>query len=140
MALDDLIEKSFSFWYDAHQHCDTCGQITEISRKTKISGTNGILIVKLDLFSFDKKNIKQKSSKWKLKAVPTTTVDICGDSYSVNSAVLHCNNESTDHYTALLRDRRTEWIHVDDANITKMRWPRNSKDVLLLFLERRKCK
>ncbi|XP_063981493.1 uncharacterized protein LOC135164767 [Diachasmimorpha longicaudata] len=116
VSLDDLIKRSLSCWYDVSHHCDNCGHFTDASRKTCLSSSCG--------------DVKRKISSWKLKAVPTTIVNNCGDSYSVHSAVLDGKIGKNDHYISLLVDKKTDWIKTHDTNIAKMRWPRNSKDWL----------
>ena len=95
---------------------------------------NSSLIMKLDIFSLTDKDItKVKNLKInEIRAVLT----IRNKKFKVVSAIfLHGDNISSETYDIMMR-RGKNWINVDGQTVKKSSWPRSSKDIFILFLER----
>ena len=72
----------------------------------------------------------------KINEVPKAVVTIRNRKFRVVSAIFHNSNSilSGYYYNMLRQDKN--WIKVENNNVKKSSWPRSSKDVYILFLER----
>ncbi|CAK1598256.1 unnamed protein product [Parnassius mnemosyne] len=72
-----------------------------------------------------------------IKSVPTSKIVLCDNSYSVISAIFcyYIDNE-INRYSAIIKNK-SAWIELDDLNVKSIRWPTNSKNACILFLEKK---
>lgn len=71
-----------------------------------------------------------------IKSIPTTKLNVCNNSYKVVSAIFRYSIQKVYHYSCYIGDKKSGWIHVDDLNIQRQRWPNNAKDAYMFFLKR----
>lgn len=131
-TMQEIIDDNIINWKDMKLPCNVCK--FPLRQRTKVAFTHRIIIIQLLLF--DVINGKVEKKKCSIKSVSQAKILINGRSYKVISAIFHHGETvSSGHYTAMLRCKGTTWISVDDLNVAKKNWPRNSKDVYILFLE-----
>lgn len=84
----------------------------------------------------DKATSKMYKKNYSIKAVPTSTITICGTKYKVTSVLFHDGPVMHEgHYTSMLRYGRSSWIFASDTKTDKKSWPRNAKGSYIFFLE-----
>lgn len=138
LTLQEVIEYSLSQWTSIEGHCARCDAMNRLM-KTSVSTTNHVLILQLKLMAFNKDTSELSKTNFSIKAVPSTTITVCGEKFKVKSALFHHGRTIfKGHYTSLLRSGTSSWILVDDTKIEKKSWPRNAKDSYMFFLEKTK--
>lgn len=115
--------------------CMVC-HAPNVVERFDMSALETIVVLKFLIFEITNGKIEKK--KCNIKAIPTTTVRINQDSYTVLSAIFHHgDNIEHGHFTSMLRSKdKKGWISVDDLKVEKRSWPRNGKDLYILFLQR----
>ncbi|KAK0167673.1 hypothetical protein PV328_012446 [Microctonus aethiopoides] len=135
--LKEVLNSTFSHWYQSREEsCENCTS-SNIMFKNELVLTKDIIVIHFILFSLQNGKM-MKTNKIHLRAVPTTKVLVAGQSYKVMNAIFHHGPSIEEgHYTSICRDGTSNgWIEVDDTNIRKTSWPRNAKNVCMLFLRK----
>jgi len=100
--------------------------------------TKEILIINLISFSLQDNKLVKIPHKFSLCAVPTTKILIAGQAYKVMNAIFHhgsCIEKG--HYTSMCREGTSRiWIDINDAQVAKKQWPKDAKDIEILFLQK----
>ncbi|XP_066598401.1 uncharacterized protein [Prorops nasuta] len=133
--LTELIKQNYSIWIKQKLPCQLCNG-TEQLKKVEITTTSKVLIIQLVLF----KQVNDQFTKIQqcgIKSIPTTKLRINDNAYKILSAIFH-NGTTIDegYYISMLRHSGSSWIVVDDEKITNTNWPRNAKNIYILFLEK----
>ncbi|XP_078051870.1 uncharacterized protein LOC144478021 [Augochlora pura] len=133
MNLEEMVSAIFSKWHAFDSPCEHCG--SSRIHKADITSASQLVIIHLKIFSVQNQRVS-KINNVNIKAVPTTILHIASKSYRVISAILH-HGESINkgHYTCLLRQKNSKWIHADDCNIRPTRWLRGAKDAYMFILD-----
>lgn len=131
--LQDLIDNTFSHWHQSfNELCEFCAG-NNILLKNELISTQNIIAIRIFL-SQDYKLVTKCNIN--LCAIPTTKVLIAGQYYKVMNAIFLHGNIDNGHYTSICREGISEWIEVDDTQIRKRQWPRGSKDIYMIFLQK----
>ncbi|KYN13100.1 ATP-dependent DNA helicase PIF1 [Trachymyrmex cornetzi] len=135
--LDDLLKNTFSsHWCQTFDKlCECCRRNDILFKSELVLRTKEILIINLISFSSDGDKLVKIPHKFSLRAVPTAKIIMAGQTYKVMSAIFHygfCIDEG--HYTSMREG--TSWIEIDHAQVIKKQWPRDTKDVSILFLQK----
>lgn len=78
----------------------------------------------------------QKNTNLLLSKIPQSKITFCDKNYTLSGAVFHHGKTASGgHYTAVIRKLKY-WFKADDTRISKCSWPRNSKDIYILFFEK----
>jgi len=135
--LNDLLNITFSHWYQSHnESCEYCTG-NDIIYKNEITLTKEIIVIHLILFLSQDDKLMKTTSEFNLRAVPTTKVLIAGQSYKTMNAIFHHGSSINEgHYVSICREGRSSiWVEVDDMQVKKRQWPRGAKDVSIIFLQ-----
>lgn len=136
LTLQEIIEHSFSQWNSIQGKCVCCGAINRLAKTSK-SISNQVLILQLKILAFNENTLQLSKINCSNKAIPTSTITVCGQKYKVKSALFHCGQHIyKGHYTSMLRYGTSSWILVDDTKVEKKNWPQNAKDSYMFFLEK----
>lgn len=132
-SLQELIEFNFDRWINIEGvFCKNPSCRQQMIQTRKIEDPKDVIIFELQLAT----NIRnQKITNFQLKSVPQTVLNICNKSYVLAGAIFHHGDflvHPSNHYTAILRKENT-FFKANDSNISKCNWPRNSRDLYMLF-------
>ena len=136
--LNDLLNISFSHWFELHdKSCERC-EGNELLVKKEIKLTKQIVIICLSLFSLQNGSLVKVPQKFNLCAIPTSKILIAGQVYKVMNAIFHHGScIENGHFISMCREGSySDWIEADDVQVTKKQWPRGAKDIYILFLEK----
>jgi len=115
--LNDLLN-TFSHWCQlCDKSCERCRK-SDILFKNELTLTKEIIIIRLNIFSLQDNKLVKIPQKLNLSTIPTTKVLIAEQG----------------HYTSMCREDRS-WIEIHDAQIKKKQWPKDAKDIYILFLQ-----
>jgi len=71
-----------------------------------------------------------------LRAVPITKINIVGQLFKVMNAIFY-HHVSKKVITSICRKGISNiWIEVNDAQIGKRQWPRDARDICIIFLQK----
>ena len=133
LNLQEIIEYRLSQWGSIRgqgNHCCATNRIMKIS----IFNTNQVFILQLILVTVYKYNFQTLKINYSIKALPTTSITVCGKTYEVKRALFHHgHNVYEGRYTSMLRSGTTSWISVDYDKIQKKSSPRNAKNTYTFF-------
>lgn len=120
--------------------CDLCHEYNAIE-KFEIRDTKKILILTLNVIIQEVDSQNQLTFyriPLQLNSLPTTVLDICGFKYQLKSAIFHFGEygKMQNHYTAYIK-QADGWYCANDGNISKTQWARGSKNVYILFYEKK---
>ncbi|CAK1592216.1 unnamed protein product [Parnassius mnemosyne] len=132
--LQELIDKQHGHWFNTLKFCNKCQKGQNTYRKVTFNSCQQIIVIALNI-SVSKIN-KNKQTGF-IKSVPTSKIVLCDNSYSVISAIFcyYIDNE-INRYSAIIKNK-SAWIELDDLNVKSIRWPTNSKNACILFLEKK---
>lgn len=104
--------------------------------KNELIFAQNVIVIQIKLFSLeDGKLLKHKLN---IRAIPTTKVLIAGQFYKVMSAIFHhgpCINNG--YYTSMCREGNSNvWIEAYDTQVKKRQWPKNAKNIYIIFLRK----
>lgn len=134
--LQELVNITFSHWYQSFNDlCEHCSRNVMLVKNELIFAQN-VIVIQIKLFSLeDGKLLKHKLN---IRAVPTTKVLIAGQFYKVMSAIFHhgpCINNG--YYTSMCREGNSNvWIEAYDTQVKKRQWPKNAKNIYIIFLRK----
>lgn len=107
--------------------CENCG--ASLQTKSAVENTRRVLmfaIIRSDQFY-------NKICNLSISNVPQTELQFGNKKYVLSSAIFHHGeNSQSGHYTAILR-KDGKFYCANDGTISKVSWPRNSKDLYMLF-------
>jgi ubiquitin C-terminal hydrolase len=133
--IQELVDYNFYSWNSdlcKEVKCPHCNNLNVLTTRTEIKNTQNILIFSLQLTN---SNI-QKNTNLLLSGVPQSKITFCDKNYTLSGAIFHHGETvSKGHYTAVVRKNK-HWFKADDNTISKCSWPRNSKDIYILFFEK----
>jgi len=128
LNINELISFNFGIWKNIENStCSNCGAC--LQSQSLIENSGRVLIFSLCLVD----QLNTKITNLNLTNIPQTELRFENKRYVLSSAVFHHGpgfNEG--HYTAVLR-KVGKFYKANDATISKCPWPRNSKDLYLLF-------
>ena len=93
------------------------------------------MIVKLEIFSLNKTG-SCRIKNLKVNDVPRTVVTIRNKKFKVISGIFHHGTTVNSGYHDNMIRQGKDWIKIINKSVKKSPWPRSSKDVYILFLER----
>jgi len=80
---------------------------------------NGIVIIRLIIFSLQNNKLVKIPQKFNLSIIPTTKILIIEQEYKVMNAIFHHRlSIKQGYYTSICREERS-WIEIHDAQIKK---------------------
>ena len=133
--LQDIIDYNAANWMNSEASCTNCETGTFLE-KLEVLRTSNILIIVLKLFGY-KDNQTFKIKDLKIKSIPNAVVKLHNENFKTLSAIFHHGDDwDGGHYTAMLRSEESKWIKTDDLEVNKSNWPKNAKDMYILFLEK----
>lgn len=132
-TLQYICDHNFNLWPEVDECNKGCK--TRRIKNTEIKLLCSSLILKLEVLSIDKFGSRTKKN-YKINQVPTKEVTICHKKFKVVSAIFHqgCDYNSGSYYSMLRQGKN--WIKACNTHVQKSSWPRSSKDLYMLFLER----
>ena len=69
-----------------------------------------------------------------MSTIITTKVVITGSTYKIVRAIFHYGQDlEKGHYTSMFRGNTSSWTYVNDSSIENKTWPRNVRDIDMLF-------
>lgn len=127
-TLNQLISANIDNWRPiVGSECAKCGN--PLRMRTLLENTRRVMIFALQIAN----NYYEKINNLDISDVPRTTLKFGEKSYVLSGAVFHHgHNIHGGHYTAVLR-KNGLFYRADDGIISQCNWPRNSKDLYLLF-------
>ena len=122
-------------WKSSSQKlCKQCSE--QIFTKIEITTPPIIIIMQLLSFSYDENGNIIKEINCKITAAPQP-ISICNKKYKLLSAVFHNGpHPQNGSYSCMIRDGRSAWKCIDNDKINQTKWPKNAKNVYILFLQR----
>lgn len=126
----ELLESNFHTWkaIESPGHCEACN-VVSLETKGSIQNPGRVLIFQLNIVN----DFYQKVNNLKLSGVPSTEIKINDKIYSFSGAVFHHGKSiNSGHYTAIVR-KNNQFYKINDNVVSICTWPRNSKEVYLLF-------
>lgn len=133
LNMQALIDFNFNTWTTiVGSTCSNreCSQLKSQTRQ--IENPKEVLIFQLQLST----NIaNQKITNLELKSVPQTELNIHNKRYVLAGAIFHHGRflvHNSNHYTAIVR-KGNSFFEANDTFISRRNWPRNSKDLFVLF-------
>lgn len=137
-TLQSMLDQSNSHWqYHSDLVCTNCKTAATFLEKKQINSSSDILVLRLNIFDCINNKRMRKKTQHLIKTVPSTKLMHCGNTYKVMSCIFHSSTDALhEHYTALIRDQKTDWLQIDGTSINKVRWPVNSKNAYIFMLEK----
>lgn len=132
-TLQYICDHNFNLWPEVDECNKGCK--TRRIKNTEIRLSCSSLILKLEVLSIGRFGSLTKKN-YKINQVPTKDVTICNKKFKVVSAIFHQGSDyNSGSYYNMLRQGKN-WIKVCNTHVEKASWPRSSKDLYMLFLER----
>lgn len=136
LTLQEVIDGNLPQWRSVDSPCNNCPAMKRDVRFT-LTTVQKVLVILLSLPSVDSKSSKRSKKQCKIKAVPSSKIKLCGQTFKVISAIFYYGgNDNSGHYTCMIRQGRSTWINADDTTIEKKTWPVNANNAYMLFLSR----
>lgn len=137
--INTILSNSFRTQEVPDYKCDSCHRYG--GKKTEdILNVNNIFIIRLNILLQnvgDNGEITFYRVPLKINALPTTTLNIAGNRYQLKSSVFNFGESpNSGHYTAYIR-QDDGWYCANDTNVSKIQWPRGSKNTYILFYEKK---
>lgn len=131
----ELLEYNFNSWNSdlcTEAKCPNCNNLNVLTSRTTIQNTQNVLIFSLQLINSN----YQKNTNLLLSGVPQSKITFCNKNYTLSGAIFHYGETvSRGHYTAVVRKNK-HWFKADDSIVSECSWPRNSKNIYILFFEK----
>lgn len=136
--LQELIDSSFGYWFSNLKFCENCKEIKDTLTKISLNSLQQLLVLKLDLSIKGKNKKLIYKKKGFIKSAPKAKISICNTIYSVVSGIFNTSKDgySDNHYVAMIKQNST-WIQIDDETVQSARWPANSKNACVFFLQKK---
>ncbi|RYX87045.1 hypothetical protein EON73_02200 [bacterium] len=127
--MKELISCNFGNWTNILDNiCRNCGGAS-IQQKVTLENTRNVIIFSLMIADVSYNNV----CDFALSVVSQTELMFGNKKYVLSGATFHHgNNFHMGHYTSIVR-KNNEFYRTNDGTVTKESWPRNSKDLYLLF-------
>jgi len=98
--------------------------------------TKEIVIIRLTIFSLQDNKLIKIPQKFNLSVIPTTKILIIEQEYKVMNAIFyHGSDTEQGHYVSMCREE-SSCIEIDNAQIKKKQWPKDAKNIYILFLQK----
>lgn len=134
-SIQELIDFNYAPVELVDSYCDYC--MHQRTQRRVIENPSDVLIFHLQLAT----NVpNEKITNFKLSNVAQSTLKICEKEYVLSGAIFHHGTrlvDSSNHYTAIIR-KNNMFIKANDSILSKCSWPRQSKDLFVLFYEIKK--
>lgn len=94
LTLQGLIDQNLAQWKATDIPCDNCSATNRHVRYS-LSSVSKILVIVLTLPAVDLKTGKKTKKQFKIKAVPSSKIKLCGHTFKVISAIFHSGEHVT---------------------------------------------
>ncbi len=109
--------------------CPQCHTPKTLQQKCSVQDSRDVMALQFDLFTRD----EHKIDSIKIKQLPSSILKIYDISYKLQVVILHHGpGIRGNHFTAMVRED-TKWLLLDNEKEIQTKWPRNNKDVYVLF-------
>ena len=102
----------------------------------QLDSIGNVLVLQLELFESNQGISRKLANTSNVKGVSSDCYTIGGQKYQASCAIFHHGElMEQGHYTSWIK-KKNGWIQINDANISKQKWSRNSKDMYIIILEK----